>query len=267
VPITQIVAKPPQARDKVKIAALMSDIEKTRNAKAKADRKGEARGPVPQVSVGSYVPGVPDVFGSGAVDWVANHDILLPMDARVIPGSVLPQMRAGKFERGIVRKLPQCLPKGAAVLEIGAAMGFVGLYLSKARPDLDVLMQEDNPALRVMMARVMAQNGIGFSGRLALSEAVLGDDPGQVILRLAEAHKPEAVLLADARLSPEVLQALLAGLTPQPRQVYLYGRLLETWHGQMDQVAQMLAALGFAPAFKFDPNLVRGFERRAQSGS
>ena len=206
------------------------------------------------------MPGVPDVSGSREVDWVANHDILLPMDARVIPAAVLPQMRAGKFERGIVRKLPQCLPKAAAVLEIGAAMGFVGLYLSKARPDLDVLMQEDNPALRVMMARVMAQNGIGFSGRLALSEAVVGDDPGQVILRLAVAHKPKAVLLADARLSPQVLAEVLPCLTPPPRQIYLYGRLLEAWHGQMDQVVDRLAELGLAPAFKFDPNIVRAFE-------
>ena len=40
VPIGQIAAKPPQARDKAKIAGLMSDLEKHRNAKAKEDRGG-----------------------------------------------------------------------------------------------------------------------------------------------------------------------------------------------------------------------------------
>ena len=266
VPITQITAKPPQPRDKAKIAALMSDIEQARNAKAKADRQAEARGSVPSVPsapMGSYLPGVPDVAASTDLDWAANHDILLPMDDRVIPQSVLPQIAAGKFERGIVRKLPQSLAKGAAILEIGAAMGFVGLVLSKARPDLNLLLQEDNPGLRVMLARVMAQNGIAVSGRLALSDAVLADDPAGVILRLAALHKPKALLLADAGLSPDVLNDMLPRLTPQPCQIYLYGRWLEAWHGQMDAVTETLADLDFAPAFKFDPNIVRAFERPA----
>ena len=50
VPITQITAKPPQARDKEKIAALMSDVEKRRNAKAKEDRKTAPSEPKPPVT-------------------------------------------------------------------------------------------------------------------------------------------------------------------------------------------------------------------------
>ena len=261
VPITQITAKPPQARDKVKIAALMSDIETQRNAKAIADRKGQAaQEPAAQVPMGSYVPGVLDGMDARDVEWALNHDIMLPMDGRVIAQSVLPLVQAGKFERGIVRKLPQCLPKGAAVLEVGSAMGFVGLCLAKARPDLDVVMQEDNPGLREMMARVLAKNGIALSARLVLSDAGLGDEPGQGVLRLCAYHKPKALLLADARLSPQVLAEVLPRLTPQPQQIYLYGRLLEAWHGQMDRTAAMLVELHFTPAFKFDPNVVRAFQ-------
>ena len=267
VPITQIVAKPPQARDKVKIAALMSDIETARNARAKAERKGEPKSPGPQVPMGSYLPGVPDVSAEVAVEWVANHDILLPMDGRVIPQSVLPQIAAGKFERGIARKLPQCLPKAATVLEIGSAMGFVGLHLAKARPDLTIRLQEDNPALVAMRGRILATNGLVLTERLAVVDAPLGPDVAGAVLRLVRDLKPKALLLADARLSPEVLVDLLPRLAPMPKQVFLYGRLLEAWHARMDEIAQTLAGLGFAPAFKFDPTIVRAFEREGQAPS
>lgn len=267
VPITQITAKPPQARDKAKIAALMSDIEATRNAKAKEARKAAPKEPVPQVPMGSYLPGAPDVSVDVPVDWVANHDILLPMDGRVIPQSVLPLVAAGKFERGIARKLPQCLPKGATVLEIGSAMGFVGLHLSKARPDLVVRLQEDNPALALMRGRILEKNGLDLTDRLAVVDAPLGPDVAESLLRLVAEMKPRALLLADARLSPQVLADMMPRLSPQPQQLFLYGRLLEAWHGRMSEIAAMLAGLGFAAAFKFDPKVVQAFARAGQAPS
>ena len=58
--------------------------------------------PAPQVPMGSYQPGTPDVSGARDVEWAANHEVLLPLDDRVFPASILPQIAAGKFERGIV---------------------------------------------------------------------------------------------------------------------------------------------------------------------
>ncbi len=261
VPITGILAKPPQPRDKAKIAALMSDIERARNARAKADRKAEgARGPVPAAPAGSYLPGTPDVSAPRAVDWVANHDILLPMDDRVIPQSVLPQIAAGKFERGVARKLPNRLARGAAVLEIGSAMGFMGLHLARVRPDLTVTLQEDNPSLRTMMTRVMQKNGVSFGPKLTLAEALLGSDPAETLRLLVRARAPGALLIADAALSPEVLQVALPGMTPAPRQVFFYGRHLEAWHGQMDRIAALMPGLGLAPMPKSDPGILHAFE-------
>src|SRR5690606_30145918 len=49
VPISQIVAKPPQARDKEKIAALMSEVEKQRMQKAREDRLSQPRAPAETV--------------------------------------------------------------------------------------------------------------------------------------------------------------------------------------------------------------------------
>ena len=260
VPIGQIVATPPQARDKAKIAALMTDVEKARNFKAKADRKAEGtKGPVEQVPMGCYAPGTPDVSVDLPVEWVENHGVLLPLDARIFPASAQALLRAGKFERGLARRLPAVLPQGAAVLEIGSAVGFLGLHLARARPDLRIRLQEDNPELRTIMHRVMAKNERAFSDHLSLGLTALGDAPVEPVLALLASVRPGAVLLADPRLSPGVLAVLLPRLAPQPGQIILHGRLLERWHGALGPVEALLTDLGYAPAMGFDPSIARGF--------
>lgn len=259
VPISQIVAKPPQARDKEKIAALMSEVEKTRNAKAKEDRKGEPKTATPQVPMGLYVPGTPDVAGDMALDWVENHGLQLPLDPRIFPPAALALISAGKFDRGLARKLPHVLPKACAVVEVGAASGFIGLHLARERPDLRLTLQEDNPSLRTTMARIMARNQRSFSDRLTLSDIDLAA-PAAALAALVHAVQPRALLLADPRLSPEVLAETLPRLAPLPEQILLYGRLLEHWHNRLDEVAALLEELDYAPAFSFDPNIARGFQ-------
>ena len=101
-----------------------SGLEKLRNAKAKDGRKGVEKTPVEQVAMGSYVPGIPDVSADIAVEWGDNQGLRLPLDSRIFPPSAIALMRAGKFERGLARKLPQALPKSCTVLEIGSAVGF-----------------------------------------------------------------------------------------------------------------------------------------------
>lgn len=262
VPISQIVAKPPQARDKVKIAALMSEVEKQRNTKTKAER-GE-RAPVEQVPMGSYLHGASaeeDFAGA----WIENHGLRLPLDSRVFPPAALGLIEAGKFERGLARKLPQVVPKGATVLEIGSAIGFQALNLAQARADLRVILHEDNPALRQVMGRVMAENERAFADRFVLSGVTL-DDLAETLPALVKTVKPRALLLADPRLSAEVLVSSLPRLSPQPEQIILYGRLLEHWHTQLDAVAEMLAEMEYEPAFSFDPNIARAFSLSDQDG-
>ncbi|MEY4304583.1 MAG: hypothetical protein RIT52_758, partial [Pseudomonadota bacterium] len=104
VPISQIVAKPPQARDKEKIAALMSDVEKQRGEKAKADRKAGPKEPAAEaVPMGSYNPGPIDLSSDLSVEVYTNHSMKLPLDPRVFAAHVLPQIQVGKFERGLAR--------------------------------------------------------------------------------------------------------------------------------------------------------------------
>lgn len=255
VPIGQIVAKPPQARDKAKIAALMSEVEKARNAKAKAERP--PREPVEQVPMGNYLT-TADATEEFAGAWIENHSIRLPLDARIFPPATLGLIEAGKFERGLARKLPQVLPKGASVLEIGSAVGFLGLHLAKARPDLKLTLQEDNPALRKTMGLVAVVNGRPFGSGLVLDPTPLEDAEAALVTLVARVA-PRALLLADPRLSPGLLAATLPRLSPQPEQIILYGRLLERWHAELSPLVEELEAMEYEPAFGFDPNIAQAF--------
>jgi hypothetical protein len=67
-------------------------------------------------------------------------------------------------------------------------------------------------------------------------------------------------LLADPRLSPDLLADLLPQLAPQPDQILLYGRLLETWAPRISEVDDVLSDLDYEPAFNFDRNNARGFK-------
>ncbi len=264
VPIGQITAKPPQARDREKIAALMSEVEKARNFAAKADRRAEGgKTPADQVPMGSYVPGVPDVSADFAGEWVENHGLLLPLDGRVFPASAQVQIRAGKFERGLARRLPAVIPNGATVLEIGSAAGFLGLHLATVRPDLRITMNEANLALRTIMQRIMLKNERIFSNRFSLRRFPLGDAPAEAVLALCADVKPIALLLCDPLLTPDILAKLLPGLEPQSEQIVLYGRLLERWHTSLGPVEELLADLGYDSSLIFDRNIARGFARSA----
>ena len=71
-------------------------------------------------------------------------------------------------------------------------------------------------------------------------------------------------MLADARLSPDVLTAVFAALpAPPPAQIFLYGRLLEAWHPRMAEVTDLLQSLGYVAEDSFDPNIARSFRHAA----
>ena len=261
VPISQIVAKPPQARDKEKIAALMTEVEKQRGAKAKEARLAEGpKPPVEAVPMGNYIAGTPDVAADFAGNWAENHAIWLPADFRIFPPVALGLIEAGKFERGLARRLPGVLPKGSSVLEIGSAVGFLGLHLSRVRPDLKITLQEENLSLRRVMGRILEKNERTFSDRLTLWQTPLGEVPSRTVIALAAEAKPQALLLADPQLTPQWLVDLLPRLKgPQPEQILLYGRLLEHHHADLAPVEELLEELGYKPGLGFDPNVARGF--------
>ena len=264
VPISQIVAKPPQPRDKEKIAALMSEVEKKRAQKAKDERAAQPSEPAKTVPLGSYNPGSRPIVQDTAMEVFANHTMKLPKDPQVFAAHVLPLIEAGKFERGLARKMPAVLARNAKVLEIGSAVGFLAGHCANIRPDLTLVLQEDDPGLRAMMERVLALSLRPFTERFRLSPVRL-ENVGDDLAALVRAESPGALLLADARLAPEALATLIPALPgPGPAQVFFYGRFVERWHARLDELAALLLSCGYAAEYDFDPNICRGFVKKPQ---
>ena len=269
VPITQIVAKPPQVRDKEKIAALMSEVEKNRSERARSTRKLVKADPVATVPMGSYVDGEPDMSQEFPIEWHSNHSMKLPADPRIFVSHILPLIQNGKFERGIARRLPQVLAQGATALEIGSAVGFVAGHCANVRPDLTLILHEDNQSLKSMLIEVCAISERPFGNRFILDNNNLTDNLAAGIVGLYAAHGANVLLLADARLSPAVLSLVLEGLSANPpSQLFLYGRLLEKWHASIGEIEVLLSKYGYAADFGFDPTIARGFRwNGASAGS
>lgn len=264
VPISQIVARPPQPRDREKIAARMSEVEKARAAKSKAQRKvaPPAPAPAPAVPMGNYVTGSIDLAEERDLPVFANHSMRLPADERVFAPPALPALRAGKFERGLARKMPAVLPRGARVLEIGSATGFLAGHCANVRPDLSLTLQEDNPGLAQMMRKVCALSGRAFDDRFRLSGASLGGDPAEAALALIRAEAPRCLLIADGRLPVAALGRVLGRLGGDlPEQIFVYGRWMEAFHADLPALVEVLKGVGYSAAFDFDPTICRAFNR------
>lgn len=260
IPITQITAKPPQPRDKEKIAALMSDVEKRRNAKAKAERKAEPTAENPPVTpMGSYVPAPIRAAEDVPLDWVANHGIDLPLDPRVFNTATLKVIASGKFERGIARRIPSVLPKGARVMILGSGCGFLPLHLAKLRPDLSLLLQEGEPGFAPVLDRILARNGMALGERL---RQVAPAEGSGALAALLAAERPEAVIFAAAQPAPEDLEGLLPELSAVATQLFLTGRWIEAHHADCARLDEALLRHGWhGPQFGFDPVLTRGYGR------
>jgi hypothetical protein len=261
VPITQIVAKPPQPRDREKIAALMSDVEKKRGAKAREERKaGPQKEPAVQVPMGSYVTGSVDLMRDANAEYYPNHTLKLPADPRIFAAHVLPSIRAGKFERGLARRMPLVLTNGAKVLEVGSAVGFLCGHCANIRPDLTITMYEDRPEFLHMMVTIYAVSERTFTNELQLAKAPLAGAFAQSICSLMIAEHPTALLIADRRMGPAELGLLLDTTRDRkPSQLFFYGQMLEAWHLSMTEIIQICAQAGYAPDYGFDPNICHGF--------
>lgn len=250
-PIGQISAKPPQARDPAKIAALMSEVEKARSASARTARKEAPREAVLPLPSGNYPqqPRAPGPEGPRG-EWVLNHSLRLPLDPDLFSAPALGAIARGKFERGLARRLPQVLEENARLLSIGAGIGFIAAHLARLRPDLSQLIQEEDPALRAGLIQVFAQNEIAFRRGLRLEERSLSpaDLPGYIA-----AESPDALALADGRISPADLAAILGAAAPA--QLFLSGRLLEANRDRLAEYEAVLQAAGYLAVPGFDPSL------------
>ena len=265
VPLSLIVAKPPVARDKEKIAALMSDVEKQRGLKARADRKEKLAAPKEPEPEGLYLPGPLDTDADLPMEYVANHQVQVPLDMRLFSPLAMLLIRKGKFQRILARKLPQIVPKGSKALFVGAAEGFLAANLANTRRDVAVVAQESELSFRNVMLRLCNQSARAIGPRFQVVEGQVTQDSVVGWLRL---HQPATLILSDPALSPALLLSLLPALPlPGPAQILLAGRLVERWNGQLGPVAELLLALGYRADFDLPPTVALGFSTVPDTGT
>ena len=239
VPITQIVAKPPKARDPEEIAKQMSQVEKN-----VADRPAEERRSVPEavfadVAEGGdgFVPGDIDVSVQTAVDWVPNHDIALPADVRIFAQSTLELVMRGKYQRRMARMTGRMVEAGQKVLDLGAGIGFLSIHAAQTVSGATVLAQEDNSSRLAIMRDVLDHNALELGDRLSMINApVICDNDAETLARVNQMiadHQPDVLRISYEELGGKLLSRVTLG--PVTR-VVLFGPAVAAFHAQRSKV-------------------------------
>ena len=239
VPITQIVAKPPKARDPEEIAKLMSQVEKN-----VADRPAEERRSVPEAAFADvaeggdgFVPGDIDVSVQTAVDWVPNHDVALPADVRIFAQSTLELVMRGKYQRRMARMTGRMVEDGQKVLDLGAGIGFLSIHAAQTVSGATVLAQEDNSSRLAIMRDVLDHNALELGDRLSMINApVICDDDAVTLARVNQIiadHQPDVLRISYEELGGKLLSRVTLG--PVTR-VVLFGPAVAAFHAQRSKV-------------------------------
>ncbi|WP_340241467.1 glycosyltransferase family 2 protein [Sulfitobacter pontiacus] len=239
VPITQIVAKPPKARDPEEIAKLMSQVEKN-----VADRPAEERRSVPEAAFADvaeggdgFVPGDIDVSVQTAVDWVPNHDIALPADVRIFAQSTLELVMRGKYQRRMARMTGRMAEAGQKVLDLGAGIGFLSIHAAQTVSGATVLAQEDNSSRLAIMRDVLDHNALELGDRLSMINApVICDNDAETLARVNQMiadHQPDVLRISYEELGGKLLSRVTLG--PVTR-VVLFGPAVAAFHAQRSKV-------------------------------
>ncbi|WP_227284074.1 glycosyltransferase family 2 protein [Boseongicola sp. H5] len=216
-PITRVEAKPPQARDPAKIAALMSRVEKTAADRPVTERRTDTVAGWAAEDGDPYVRGDIDLSGEVSVDWVANHGIALPADPRVFAPETLNAVLSGRFERRHARNIPGYLEGCARVLDIRTGVAFIPVRACLERPDLTVMAQDSRAPLIRIAREIAAKNGLADTSRLKLTDGPLrfaSDGPGQAsgLAACLRDFRPDCLRLSPPlQITPDMLATVEMG--------------------------------------------------------
>lgn len=211
VPLSQVVAKPPQARDPVKIAALMSRVEWEVVERQRTDRlagrqveRRAGRPPETPVLIDPPLDGSEDP----KLEWHASQGVLLPADPRFFSPYALETIRTAKFDRPLSRALNRSLSVAKTpgpVLDLGAGCGFRAALLARHKSQPDVTAVEANPARARLIETVWRKNGLKPGPGLQLIS-------GQVaIADLIANVRPRILIVADPDIDPDALIPVVSG--------------------------------------------------------
>ena len=169
IPITQVEAKPPKARNPAEIKALMSRVEKENSYRSIEERRTKPSPEFRDTSEGGdgFVVGEIDISVESAVDWVPNHGIEIPADVRVFAPSMLDMVMRGKYQRKLARLTEWVVQNGERLLDLGSGVDFLSMYACKLHEGTHVLAQEDNTSRRVIADSILERSALDFVAGLS----------------------------------------------------------------------------------------------------
>lgn len=245
VPISQVVAKPPKARDPAEVAAVQTKIDARRAAKPKDERRTP-----PPPGWGSpfsspYVAGPIDLTQTIALEKVENQGIALPLDPRIFTASSLEAVAAGKFDRRHARNISGLIAGSARLLELGGGIGFVALRAKSDNDHLVIAVQDDRPALIQFGQSLADQHFPNHSAQITFSATPLrtyDDDSYAGLDAILDQIKPDVLRLSGNLLPPNLWST--ARLTGVARILLPFLDPSELDHDRQN-IAPLLAGFGF----------------------
>jgi hypothetical protein len=251
VPISQVVAKPPKARDPEAVKAVQTKLEQRRN-----DRPKEERRTPPPPGWGSpfaspYVSGPKDLSADIPLEPVENQTLQIPLDPRIFTAATLEVLKSGKFDRRHARNIAGFMTGCTRLLDLDCGFGFVALRARAGNPDLQVTIHDERPALLTFSRRVAALNFDTPTG-LSWSQTTLNPDAMWSGLHsLLASAKPQVLRLSGPLLPPEALpESALAGV----RRILIPFLDPSEIASARQKLAPALATLGFIEDTGGEPN-------------
>ena len=243
VPISQVVAKPPKARDPEAVKAVQTKLEQRRNEKPKEERRTPPPPGWGSPFASPYVSGSADLSADIPLELVENQGLKLPLDPRVFTAATMEVVKAGKFDRRHGRNIAGFLNGCTRLLDLDCGIGFVALRARAANPELQVTIHEERPSLITFSRRIAALNfdpptGIAWSRTTLNPEGVWSG-----LHALLAQVQPQVLRLSGPLLPAEALPE--AALTGNRRILVPFLDPSELTAART-KLAPALAALGFA---------------------
>jgi hypothetical protein len=214
VPINEVVAKPPQARDPSKIAALMSDIEAKNSERPKQERRNKAiAGFRASGKSALYNPEPLDLSMELEIESYSNHDVMLPADGRAFTTEALDDLTNSKFDRRNARHIANLVEPTDRLLNIGSGICFIPMVACLRSSGLTVLAQEERKDLKKLAVEIAAKNNLSDSSRLKIVDGPLffatdTEDQASGLKAYILDFRPSVLRICDPRVTFDVLANL-----------------------------------------------------------
>lgn len=258
VPISQVVAKPPKARDPEAVKAVQTKLEQRRNAQPKEERRTPPPPGWGSPFASPYVSGSADLAADIPLEVVENQAVKVPLDPRVFTAASLEVLKSGKFDRRHARNIAGFLAGCTRLLDLDCGIGFVALRAKAANPDLQVTIHEERPALLTLSRRIAALNfpdptGIAWSNVTLNPEGIWSG-----LHRLLAETRPEVLRLSGPLLPAEAFgEAALTGV----RRILVPFLDPSEVTAARTKLAPALGTVGFAEDMNGEPNGTICFRR------